>query len=307
MKNFYLHICLLFAFCGMRGQQDAQYSLYQFSQMVINPAYAGARDHLSIVASIRDQWTGFDGAPKTSYLSMHAPILNDKLGVGLTVISDKMGPRNTFGAYGNIAYILRLTNKMKLSFGVNAGYNRYQFNFSQLTFNTPSEVPLSFSQNQSTAVLDINSGVYLKANGFFVGLSATHMNAPRVYDYAKSSGSNYIYGLGVHLFLTAGKSWIVNDNLIIAPTLMIKAASGAGTLDLNANVFIYKRLWLGAYYRGGYGPGLLMQWYVTSAFKVGYSFDTGAADTRRLGGSHEVMISYDLIRSKSKMINPRFL
>src|SRR6187402_3582543 len=101
-----LMILLAFALCA-QAQQDPQYNLYQFNQMAINPAYAGARDMLSAVASVRSQWTGFDGAPKTNYLGVHAPVMNKKLGLGLSVVNDKMGARSTTGAYANVAYILK--------------------------------------------------------------------------------------------------------------------------------------------------------------------------------------------------------
>ena len=72
------------------AQQDPQYNLYQFNPLIINPAYAGARDGLSIVADVRNQWVGFDGAPKTSIISGHSPILNKNVGVGFTLIDESI-------------------------------------------------------------------------------------------------------------------------------------------------------------------------------------------------------------------------
>jgi type IX secretion system PorP/SprF family membrane protein len=137
MKKILIAIMgVLISFSGMKAQQDPQYSLYQFNQMIINPAYAGARDALAVVALRRDQWVSFPGAPKTTVLSVHAPILNKNIGVGFTVIRDEIGPRSTTGFYGNFAYILKLNQKFKLSFGINGGYNRYQFNFNEIEFQT---------------------------------------------------------------------------------------------------------------------------------------------------------------------------
>jgi type IX secretion system PorP/SprF family membrane protein len=232
--------------------------------------------------------------------------MNKKLGLGLTVINDKMGPRNTLGASANVAYIIKIDRKTKLSFGLNAGYNRYQFAFSKLTFNS-TEVPANFGQDQSLGVLDLGAGMYLRGSGFFIGISASHLNMPTVYDYVGTTGSNYSYQLGSHLFITAGKSFIINNDMIFAPTIMLKGTSGAVTSDINLNMLLYKRLWLGVFYRTAYGPGALLQFYVTNALKVGYSYDSGLKDARRLGGSHEVMIGFEFLNQKSKMINPRFL
>ena len=66
------------------AQQDPQFSQYQFNQMVINPAYAGSRDALSAVVNVRQQWSGFDGAPRTQAFSLHGPLKKKRIGLGLS-------------------------------------------------------------------------------------------------------------------------------------------------------------------------------------------------------------------------------
>ncbi len=305
-KIITLLICFIYI-KNSKAQQDPQYNLYQFNQMVINPAYAGARDGLSVVASVRNQWAGFNGAPKTSCLSLHGPILNKHIGVGLTVVNDVMGPRNLFGIYGNFAYILKLSNKWKLSLGVNAGYNRFQFEFNKLNFKTTENNPL-FSQTQNYNALDINSGFYLRTNTFFVGISATHIGAKSLYNISLGNNAGSVsYRLRTHNFISLGKSFLFNQNLIFAPTVLLKIADNGNQLDLNFNFFLYKKLWLGAFVRGGYGPGFLFQYYITNKFRVAYSYDTGLKDKRRLGASHEIMIGFDFSGNKPKVVSPRFL
>ena len=310
MKRAFL-LLMVITVLNTKAQQDPQYNMYQFNQMLINPAYAGSRDGISAVASHRQQWVGFDGAPQTTALSVHSPIMKKNLGVGLTIYNDKMGPRNLMAFYGNVAYILKINNKAKLSFGMNAGYNRYQFNFAMIKFKE-GEVPSQLLQTQTPGALDINSGLYFKTQSFFAGLSATHLNAPNVYTYQSVTpgGSTFSYRLKTHLFFTIGKSWIIDKNVIFAPTSMVKMVGNKFTADLNLNFFLYKKVWLGAFYRAGYGPGGLIQYYVNNKFRVAYSFDSGISDARRLGGSHEVSLSFDFLGSKptnAKTVNPRFL
>jgi type IX secretion system PorP/SprF family membrane protein len=311
MRKIYLFICVtVFTLIG-KAQQDPQYNLYQFNPLIINPAYAGAKDGLSAVASNRQQWVGFDGAPKTTCLSLHGPVLKKNLGLGLTVVNDVLGARNVTSFYANVAYILKLNRKLKLSFGLNAGYDRYQFNFNKISFDA-IEVPSQFTQNQTKGALDINTGLYLRSQKFFVGLSSTHINSPSIYDYqppanAVPGSKDFTYHLSTHLFLTAGYSFKLSENAIFAPTILAKEVNGVTGLDINLNFFIYKKLWLGAFYRAGYGPGALLQYYVTNQFRVAYSYDTGISDARKLGGSHEIMIGFDFGSTKSKMMNPRFL
>jgi hypothetical protein len=104
-----------------------------------------------------------------------------------------------------------------------------------------------------------------------------------------------------------GKSFKVNDNVIFAPTILLKSSDNSKQMDLNLNFFLYKKLWLGAFIKGGYGPGFLLQYYVTNKFRVAYSYDTGVNNAPQLGASHEVMIGFDFSGTKSKMLSPRFL
>jgi type IX secretion system PorP/SprF family membrane protein len=292
------------------AQQDPQYNLYQFNPLIINPAYAGARDGLSIVADVRNQWVGFDGAPKTSIISAHAPIMNKNVGVGFTIIGDRMGPRSMVGFSGNFSYILKLNTKWKLSFGLNAGYNRYQFNYQDITFKTVDNSNASLGKINDGSP-DFNFGTYLKSKSFFVGVSVTHLWAKDLFTIAVNDTmfkGDLSYRLRTHNFITLGKSWVLNDNCVFAPTIAIRSVkNGSGNMDLNFNFFIYKKLWLGMFLRMPYGPGFLLNYYVTPKCKVGYSYDTGLKDQRRLGPSHEVTVGFDFLGKKSKIVSPRFL
>ena len=311
MKKLFIGlICFVFLHVVI-AQQDPQYNLYQFNPLVINPAYAGARDGLSGAANVRNQWVGFDGAPKTSVLSVHSPILNKNIGVGMTILSDRIGPRNLVGFSGNFAYILKLSNDWKLSLGLNAGYNRFQFNYSDLTFKTQDNTSPGVN-NISTGAFDFGTGLHLRSKTFFFGVSATHLLAKQLFTLnlkdTSSTASTLSYSLRMHTFIYIGKSFVVNENVVFSPTILLRAVSkGTGNIDVNFNFFLYKKLWLGVFIRGGYGPGFLLNYYVTPKFKVGYSYDTGLKDARLLGGSHEVSIGFDFLNNKSKIISPRFL
>lgn len=306
MKKYLIIPALVLSFIKSYSQQDPQYSLYQFNQMVINPAYAGARDQLAVVGSVRNQWSGFEGAPRTSCLSIHGPVLNKHIGMGLTIVNDAMGPRSVLGVYGNFAYIAKLSNKFKLSFGLSGGYNRFQFNFNKLNFKDAETS--NFNQIQAYNKFDFNGGAYLRSNTFFAGLSATHLYNSDVYNIKDTSGTSFAsYRLRTHLFFTIGKSFSLSENVIFAPTVAYRTVNGRANGDLNLNFFLFKKLWLGVFSRGGYGPGFLLQYYVTDKFRVAYSFDTGTKDARKLGPSHEVMLGFDFGGNKSKIISPRFL
>lgn len=304
----YLVFLLGFIQTILPAQQDPQYNLYQFNQMIINPAYAGARNALAVIASARNQWVGLEGAPKTNCFSIHAPVANNKLGIGLTLVNDVLGPRTNNAIYGNIAYILKLNNQWKLTAGLGAGLSMFRFNFNQLSFKA-AEINTQLYENQRMSVLDLSSGLFLRSNAFFLGISATHLNSPFVYKYNNTINavtSTLSYQLRRHTFITMGKSFMLNENVVFAPSVTLRIIQ-SGNMDLNLNFFLFKKIWLGCFVRSQYGAGLLMQYYITNRFRVGYSYDTGVNDARRLGPSHEAMLGLDFTTKKAKIISPRFL
>lgn len=302
----------------MRGvcQQDPQYSQYQFNQMVINPAYAGTKDALSAVVDIRRQWSGFDGAPSTQSFSFHGPLKKKRIGLGLSAYNDAIGPKRITAAYGNISYILPISNKMKMSFGIRAGVVNYVFDFNKMNYKDPGETNAFANVATNKLKPDFDAGIYLKSNSFYAGVSATHLNSAYIYQdrisYTNISGSqieyDLTYRLNTHVFAIVSKGFSVNDNLVINPALIYKGTKAVNNIDGNLNFLINQRVWLGVFYRSEATVGALMQVYITNVFKIGYAFDTGISRVqKRLGNGHEIMIGFDFNTFKSKTLSPRYL
>ena len=122
------------------SQQEAQYSQYMYNTISVNPAYAGSRDVLSILALHRSQWVGFEGAPTTSTFSINTPIPETNIGLGISAISDRIGPTEQSTFSGDISYTVRLTEKTNLSFGLKGFFLKSVFGFgvkSDFSLNSP--------------------------------------------------------------------------------------------------------------------------------------------------------------------------
>jgi type IX secretion system PorP/SprF family membrane protein len=297
------------------AQQDPQFSLYQFNQLAVNPAYAGARDAIAVVADMRKQWVSFPGAPTTLAFTAHAPVWNNKLGLGVNVLSDQIGAKSTTGVYGNVAYIIRLSNRLKLSFGLRAGYINYRFNFNKVNYKDLNEASAAELSTINRSALDVDAGLYLRSNSFFVGISSSHINGASLYnkDYTvtglsgQAQNLNSSYVLIPHFFLTGGKAFSLSDNLVFSPSVMVRYVKTAVSADLNLNFLIHKRLWLGAFVKQNYGAGMLVQIYATEKLRIGYTYDAALGGKKLLGSSHEIMIGFDFGNYKTKTLSPRFL
>ena len=99
------------------AQQDPQYTQYMYNMNVVNPAYAGSKESLSLTALYRKQWSGFDGAPETFTFSAHAPF-GDKVGLGLSAIKDELGPVSETNVYADFSYTLEIGGNTKVALGL---------------------------------------------------------------------------------------------------------------------------------------------------------------------------------------------
>jgi type IX secretion system PorP/SprF family membrane protein len=158
------------------GQQEIQNSFYMFNGSLFNPAYSGSRDALSAVANYRNQWSGWAGAPVSRILTVHSPLMNDKLGVGLNVTNEEIGATKKSAIFGDFAYRLPMNNnKDRLCFGIRAGIDIIRNNFSSLTINESQDPFVANNSDFNRNPLNIGAGVYYYGSRYFIGLTAPKM------------------------------------------------------------------------------------------------------------------------------------
>ena len=83
------------ATASLSAQQLPQFTQYMFNTISVNPAYAGSRDGINMTALHRNQWSGLEGNPTTSTFSFHTPLRDDRIGLGISYISDELGFEST--------------------------------------------------------------------------------------------------------------------------------------------------------------------------------------------------------------------
>ena len=126
IKNLTIALISALGFADIHAQQAPMYTHYMYNTLSVNPAYAGSRDALTITALHRSQWVSFKGATMTQTLTMQKKKKNEHIGLGLSASNDRIGPINNTSVFGNFAYILKVTPKSKLAFGLSAGANILQ-------------------------------------------------------------------------------------------------------------------------------------------------------------------------------------
>lgn len=292
--------------CGESGklfaQQDVQYSQYMFNMLSMNPAYAGSREALSTSMHVRRQWTGISGAPATVSLTGQMPLRKKKIGVGVEVFNDNVGPKSVTSLLASYAYRIPV-GKGKLAAGLRMGIYNYSFNWDKMDYKDQAEI-YNVGGRTSTLTGTGDFGMYYYSRTFYWGAAFTHLNQGKV----AAAGTDSTARQSIHVFIPVGKSFEVG-NVILNPTMLLKTSiNSTATIDLNMNVRLKDKLWLGVSARGGYGFVFLTQFQVNDKMKVGYSYDYGINKIGHLGkGSHEIMIGYDINIFGTKMIMPRYL
>lgn len=290
------------------AQQDAMFTHYMFNTLAVNSGYAGSRDALTITGLHRSQWVNFPGAPTTQTLTLHAPIKNDKLGLGLSVLNDKIGPTNTTAIYADFAYKIPVGEKGKLSFGLKAGVNLRNNKLASLDLD---------EQNDQTFAADVKSdvlpnfgfGMYYYTDKFYVGLSTPKL-LQNDYKTNTTTGSTSVASEQRHYFLIVGTVFPITDNIKLKPTGFVKVTEAAPIeTDLTLTALFREKLWAGVMLRTGDAVGLLVGANLTDQLALGYSFDWSFVNNtaKYNAGSHELMLRYDLIYNNAKKIrSPRY-
>lgn len=299
-----IKICLIFLALSSGNsfaQQEAQYTQYMDNMLYYNPAYAGSRDAISITGLHRQQWVGFKGAPMTTSFSIHSPIKNSNVGLGLSFLNDRVGPTNTNWINADFSYSLRFKkSKSKLSFGVKAGVHLLNGDLAGLTKQDASDVSLN-TRYKNEVKPNLGGGIYYHAPQWFVGVTV-----PRILE-TQLDPFDAVYLDQRHYYLMAGGYFNASRMLKIRPSAMLKLTEEAPfALDLSLAFIFYDKLWLGANYRLEESAGFILQYQISDQFKIGYGLDI--ATTRLVktnAGSHEILLSYNLRYKQKSLLSPR--
>lgn len=307
MKKYIYLLVLIFLIAFVKeskAQQDAMYTQYMFNSLAINPAYAGSRNVISSTLLYRNQWIGIDGAPKTTTFTIDAPISDNKIGLGLQIFNDKLGITNTTGAVISSAYRIRM-DKATLSFGLQGGISNFRSNFSTVSYTETGGIDPAFTENINAMQFNFGTGVYYNSDKFFVGISVPTLVPNRI---SKNTNTNNPSRQEMHLFVTSGYVFDLNEDFKFKPSFLVKAVKGAPVEgDLNATIWIKEFFGIGVQYRTNADVSGLLEIQVNQQLRFGYAYDHSVTKLRNFNsGSHEVMLRYEFGFEKDKVVSPRF-
>lgn len=301
MKTKILLIGLMFTAAVNYAQQDAQFTQYMYNTINVNPAYAGSRGAMSIFALHRTQWVGLDGAPTTNAVSINTPFNNSRMGLGVSLINDKIGPTSENSISTDLSYTIPTSETMKLSFGVKASINLFDLNINKLT--PDQQDPLLQGYNNKISP-NIGAGIYLHSDKAYVGFSIPNFIESNRYD----DNDKKVYKEKINYYLIAGYVVDLSYNLKFKPALLTKMVQGSPLqVDVSGNFLFNDKFTLGLAYRWSASASAMAGFQVSDALFIGYGYDL---ETTKLdnynSGSHEVFLRYEIFKNNNKITTPRF-
>ena len=302
MKTRILIFVLMLTGVVSHAQQDAQFTQYMYNTININPAYAGSRGAMSIFGLYRTQWVGLDGAPKTAAFSLNTPLNESNLGLGLSFVSDEIGPtvENTISA--DVSYTVPTSETYKLSFGIKGTANFFKLDATS-NLVTANPDPSLFDYSKFSP--NIGAGVYFHSDKTYVGLSVPNfIETKNKYDDNQIA----ITTQRINYYLIAGHVFDLSPNIKFKPALLTKLVTGAPLqVDVSGNFMFNEKLVLGVAYRWDAAVSALAGFQVSDGLYVGFGYDQETTNLRRYNsGSYEIFLRYELFSNYNKIISPRF-
>jgi type IX secretion system PorP/SprF family membrane protein len=317
-KKFLFFACFLLSFAYVQGQGETDptdislgypvYSQYLQNGLLINPAYAGTRGSLSTFLSYRMQWMGIANAPDFQTVSLHAPLKNDKVGLGLMAQFMNYGYTKSQSLYASYAYHIKLQTG-KLSLGLKAGFDRSNSDYTGILLTNKAD-QVFMTDDEPYFLPNVGAGAYYFTEKLFAGFSI-----PAFLSYKKNTTTNsaeaYHSFNKYDLIFSAGGLIDISQPLKFKPSVLIDYSldptKKLTQLDLNMNFIFNDLIWVGASWRTSEEVLVgIVQVQINQQLMFGFSYDYSVGRMNSYsGGSSEFILRYEF-GSRVSAANPRY-
>lgn len=298
------------------AQHRAQFSQYIFNQLVINPAYAGSKETLTLNAFHRTQWVGLQGSPNTQSFSIDGLTNNSRIGLGFHATRDEIFAQNRKNIEVDAAVKVPVSEAGVLSFGLAAGVSHFAVDGGKLvTGNDQSDPAVIAAQKETTWSPSLKAGIFFHTERFYAGVSVTDL---------LGIDKDINYDPERHYFLNVGYVADITRKIKVKPSIMLKENfDGPTNVDFNAFFLLGERIWVGGSYRTAMnifkndfeGKGLsskdalvaIAELYVTKRLRLGYAHDFTLHSNLNDLSTHEISVGYSFLKKEeTKMVTPRY-
>jgi type IX secretion system PorP/SprF family membrane protein len=330
MKKLLLGVVFITSILFVNGQAKSAYTQYILNNYILNPALAGIENYTDIKISSRNQWTGINGAPVTTYISVNAPIGKTDYntsatsnavpgenprgpeywkeytapdahhGVGFIAMSDRAGYINRWNISASYAYHKPLGLKTTLAAGFNAGVSGINLDRTKATFadDGVTDLALGLAAGDTRKVKpEVGAGLWLYSARYFVGISVLNIIPGKAKFTAADKYGTYFTP---NYFASAGFRFALGEEFTVIPSVSAQYWEPQLLgVHMNAKLQYLDKAWVGGSYRysdflAGYSA--MAGFNISNLFNIGYSYEVATNSRLRTytGNTHEFIVGFTL-------------
>jgi type IX secretion system PorP/SprF family membrane protein len=240
----------------------------------------------------RSQWVSVPGAPQTHSISYNTPLKNKNIGLGFSVMNDKIGPQQQTGVYFDYSYILKVSDTYRMGMGLKGGVSFYRASLSELNPIDPD--PIFSKDIYKNFLPNLGVGLYLFSENTYFGMSIPKFiqNTITRDDYE----TDYVQKEKIHFYYVMGGQFNLAEDFDLKASSMMRLVRGAPvSVDITALAGFKERFWVGCMVRYKSAFGFIAQFQVTNKMVIGYSYELPVQRISNFSnGTHEIMFGYNL-------------
>ncbi|AEM70937.1 putative membrane protein [Allomuricauda ruestringensis DSM 13258] len=272
------------------AQKEPQYTQYMYNIGSFNPGYVGTVESPEIIGLYRAQWVDIPGAPTTIRGGANIPFNNEKMGLGINIVNDVLGPSTQ--TYFDVAYSyqIQLSEDTKLSFGLNAGGSSLNIDYSKGTFEDPSDGSI-LGGNYSNFYPTVGAGLFMyHKEDWYLGVSVPNFLTNALYNDEVAT----IVEDNMQFNAIGGYVFELGEQTKFKPAFLVNYLQGSPvTVNLSANFQFIDALTIGASYRFDNAVSGLAGFQISNGMFIGYSYDYNTNGLGEYsGGSHEAILKF---------------
>ncbi|GAB3204312.1 type IX secretion system PorP/SprF family membrane protein [Pontibacter aydingkolensis] len=320
MKKIVLTIALVASVLGLQAQNRKHVANFSLFQQYFNPALTGYEGSM-VKSFYRNQWTGFEDAPKTIFASAELDLADlsswkkedllkthatdsysrqagAKHAFGLAVLNDRFGPFTETQVHLSYGSRVRLSEKLSLRWGGALAYSAQQLDGNKLTLDQENDPEFAGMIGSTGKVnrIDLNMGLMLTGENFYLGYAMQDITKGKL----MTSGDDYLQNnVPQHHVVQAGLRAPVTEQVGVVVNSMYRYDDKLEeTLEGQVKAVYQNMFWLGAGYRKDLAYGLNAG-VRTGQFKIGYVYEMPVSNASHMSrGTNEIMLTYNLIPVK---------
>jgi type IX secretion system PorP/SprF family membrane protein len=302
---------VLLAYSTSQGQSRKHASNFSMFQQYYNPAFTGFKGSV-IKLYYRNQWAGFDGAPKTFFISGEInladyfkkgvpvaegdqPVVKAGIqhSVGVSVLSDTFGPFVENHIFASYRYVVILTEKVRLQAGAAIAYHAQTLDGNKLTSEEENDPSLQnyINHTNRSGRMDFNMGIALSGEDFYAGYAMQNIKG----GLGESKNDFFKNNSKMHYIVQGGYRRALSDKVgLVFNGLFRFDDQLKETIEGQIKGVFYNTAWLGVGYRNSLAYSLHTGFRI-SQLQLGYAYEIPTGKAQMTGnGTNEIVVTYDL-------------